>query len=179
MTIVPRGQSLGLTYASPTEDRHNYTKEYLLGRLTVAQGGRVAEELIFGPDKVTTGAAQDFAQATELARRMVMHFGMTDALGPLGIAERIPLLSLGMEIPRQAEISEQTAALADREIRRLLEEAQARARALLGANLGTLHTIADELLEHETLDRPTLQRILARQPGPTPAASPGAAPSGV
>jgi cell division protease FtsH len=166
VTIVPRGQALGITYALPEEDRHNYTREYLLGRLAVAQGGRVAEELIFGPEKVTTGAAQDFAQATELARRMVTHFGMTDALGPMGIAERAGPIYLGPEFARRAEISEQTAELIDREIRRLLTEAQDRARTLIRGKLDTLHALAEALLEHETLDRPMLEAIVAHRPVP-------------
>jgi len=166
VTIIPRGQALGLTYSLPAEDRHNYTKEYLLGRLAVAQGGRVAEELVFGPDKVTTGAAQDFAQATDLARRMVMHFGMTDALGPMGIADRTGPVLLGAELSRRGEISEQTAELVDREIRRLLAAACARARALLADHLDTLHLLAAQLLEHETLDRPALQEILTGQAPP-------------
>jgi len=161
VSIVPRGQALGITYALPEEDRHNYTKEYLLGRLAVAQGGRLAEELVFGPERVTTGAAQDFAQATELARRMVTHFGMTDALGPMGIADRPAPVLLGPEYSRRGEISEQTAELIDREIRRLLSEASARARVLLRDNMGTLHLLAERLLEHETLDRPALEKIVA------------------
>ena len=168
VTIVPRGQALGITYALPEEDRHNYTKEYLLGRLAVAQGGRVAEELVFGPDKVTTGAAQDFAQATELARRMVTHFGMTDALGPMGIADRPGAVLLGPEFSRSGEISEQTAELVDREIRRLLTEASARARALLRDNMDLLRVLAEQLLEHETLDRPTLEKIVAGRGSPGP-----------
>ena len=166
VSIVPRGQALGITFALPEEDRHNYTREYLLGRLAVAQGGRVAEELVFGPEKVTTGAAHDFAQATELARRMVTHFGMTDALGPMGIADRPGPVLLGQEYSRRGEISEQTAELVDREIRRLLTESVGRARVLLRDNLGTLHKLAEQLLEHETLDRPALEQIVADRPSP-------------
>ena len=166
VSIVPRGQTLGITYALPEEDRHNHTKEYLLGRLAVAQGGRVAEELVFGPEKVTTGAAQDFAQATELARRMVTHFGMTDALGPMAIADRPGPVLLDQEYSRRGEISEQTAELVDREIRRLLTEAFERARVLLRDNLATLHRLAEQLLEHETLDRPALEKIVAGCPSP-------------
>jgi cell division protease FtsH len=88
VTIVPRGQALGLTFSLPEEDRHNYTKEYIHGRLAMAYGGRVAEELIFGSEKVTTGAAQDIEQATEMARRMVTKFGMSDAVGPVSVGDR-------------------------------------------------------------------------------------------
>ena len=161
VTIVPRGQALGLTFALPEEDRHNYTKEYLLGRLAVAQGGRVAEELIFGPEKVTTGAAQDFAQATELARRMVIHFGMTDALGPIGVAERSGPSALWPPFASHGEMSEKTSEFVDREIRRLLKDATERADGLLRAKLALLKGIAEQLLEHETLDRPMLDKIMA------------------
>src|SRR5207253_369519 len=83
VTIVPRGRALGITFSLPEEDRHNYTKQYIVGRLAMAYGGRVAEELVFGPDKVTTGAAADIQQATEMARRMVTQFGMSDVVGPI------------------------------------------------------------------------------------------------
>ena len=160
VTIVPRGQALGLTYAVPEVDRHNYTREYLLAQLAVAEGGRVAEELVFGPDKVTTGGAQDFAQATEMARRLVTHFGMTDALGTMTVSDAPSALLLGHEFASHGETSEATAELVDREIRRLLTEATARARTLLEADLALLHHIADALVEHETLDRAMLDGLV-------------------
>ncbi len=164
VTIVPRGQALGLTYAVSETDRHNYSKAYLLGRLAVAQGGRVAEELVFGPEQVTTGAAQDFAEATELARRMVSQFGMTAALGPMGLMARPTPLLQEREYAARGEISEQTAQLIDKEIRRLLTEATGEAQQLLQARLTTLHAIAAQLLEHETLDRAGLEALLAAAP---------------
>src|SRR5207249_3846125 len=88
VTIVPRGRALGITFSLPEEDRHNYTKQYIVGRLAMAYGGRVAEELVFGPDKVTTGAAADIQQATEMARRMVTQFGMSDVVGPIAVGDR-------------------------------------------------------------------------------------------
>jgi cell division protease FtsH len=88
VSIVPRGRALGITFSLPEEDRHNYTRGYILGRLAMAYGGRVAEELIFGPEKVTTGAAQDIEQATEMARRMVTQFGMSDVVGPILVGDR-------------------------------------------------------------------------------------------
>jgi cell division protease FtsH len=172
VTIVPRGQALGLTFALPDEDRHNYTKEYLLGKLAVAQGGRAAEALVFGPDKVTTGAAQDFAQATELARRMVIHYGMTDALGPIGVSSPPATSFLGPPFAMRSELSERTSECVDNEIRRLLQEATDRAHELLAHNLRLLKTLAEELLEHETLDRAMLATIVAKQKVAKVAAAP-------
>jgi cell division protease FtsH len=153
VTIVPRGQALGLTFSLPEEDRHNYTKEYIHGRLAMAYGGRVAEEIIFGPDKVTTGAAQDIEQATEMARRMVTQFGMSDAVGPVAVGDREQQIFLGREISQHREVSEQTAELVDSEVKRILEEAYRRARDILEGDLDTLHRMAEALLERETLDR--------------------------
>jgi cell division protease FtsH len=183
VTIVPRGHALGVTFALPEEDRHTYTRAYLLGRLAVAQGGRAAEEVVFGPDQVTTGAAQDFAQATELARRMITQFGMSDALGPINVAEGNNLLPYpGQELHRRHEISERTAELIDEEIRQSLTEALVRARDLIRENVDKLHALARGLLERETLDRSALSALMAGQPLPPlatalgPAESPGAAP---
>lgn len=161
VTIVPRGHALGVTFALPEEDRHSYTRAYLLGRLAVAQGGRAAEEVVFGPDQVTTGAAQDFAQATELARRMVAEFGMSDAVGPVSVAQGDGLGYPGQEIHRRREISERTAEMIDEEVRKALTEALTRARDLIRANLDKLHALARGLLERETLDRPALEALMA------------------
>jgi cell division protease FtsH len=166
VTIVPRGHALGVTFALPEEDRHTYTKAYLLGRLAVAQGGRAAEEVVFGPDQVTTGAAQDFAQATELARRMITQFGMSDALGPVNVVEGNGLPYPGQELHRRHELSERTAEIVDDEIRRSLTEALDRARDLVRQNLDKLHALARGLLERETLDRPALAAVMAGQPLP-------------
>src|SRR6266566_3733033 len=122
VTIVPRGRALGITFSLPEEDRHNYTREYILGRLATAYGGRVAEELVFGVDKVTTGAAQDIQQATEMARRMVTQFGMSDAVGPIAIGDREAEIFLGREVVQRREISERTAELVDTELKRVLGE---------------------------------------------------------
>ncbi len=172
VTIVPRGHALGVTFALPEEDRHTYTRAYLRGRLAVAQGGRAAEELVFGPDEVTTGAAQDFAQATELARRMVTQFGMSDALGPMSVVEGNGLPYPGQELHRRHEISERTAEIIDAEIRQSLTEALVRARDLIRGNLDKLHALARGLLERETLDRSALNAVMAGQPLPARATPP-------
>jgi len=179
VSIVPRGRALGITFSLPEEDRHNYTKEYILGRLAMAYGGRVAEELVFGPDKVTTGAAQDIEQATEMARRMVTQFGMSDVVGPILVGDREQQIFLGRELVQRHEVSEKTAELVDAEIRRILESAYRRARQILESNMETLHRMAAALLERETLDREDVELIAAGKPLPprAVAAAPQAAPA--
>jgi cell division protease FtsH len=166
VTIVPRGRALGLTSSLPQEDRRNYTREYLLGRLAVAYGGRIAEELVFGVDKVTTGAAQDFVQATELARRMVTEFGMSPALGPVAVGDRAQSVFLGRDLLQRPDVSERTAELIDAEVRRFAGEAYERASTLVRANVDRLHRLAAALLERETLNREEVEALLAPQ-GPT------------
>jgi cell division protease FtsH len=153
VTIVPRGRALGITFSLPEEDRHNYTKSYILGRLAMAYGGRVAEELIFGPDKVTTGAAQDIEQATDMARRMVTQFGMSDLVGPMAVGDKEQQIFLGREIQQHREVSDSTAELVDTEVKRILDEAYKRAREILKGDMDTLHKMAEALLDRETLDR--------------------------
>ncbi|MBI3982405.1 MAG: ATP-dependent metallopeptidase FtsH/Yme1/Tma family protein [Gemmatimonadetes bacterium] len=161
VSIVPRGRALGITFSLPEEDRHNYTKEYIHGRLAMAYGGRVAEELVFGSDKVTTGAAQDIEQATEMARRMVMQFGMSDVVGPIAVGDREQQIFLGREIAQRREVSERTAEIVDAELKRILQDAYDRARRLLQADMTTLHHMAEALLERETLDREEVELLAA------------------
>jgi cell division protease FtsH len=175
VTIVPRGRALGITFWLPEEDRHGYTKEYILGRLATAYGGRVAEELVFGADKVTTGAAQDIQQATELARRMVTQFGMSDVVGPVAVGDREAEIFLGREVVQRREISDSTAEVVDREVRRILSEAFERARTILTANREDLDRLTFALLERETLDREDVETLMAGKPLP-PLVS-GAAPA--
>jgi cell division protease FtsH len=170
VSIVPRGRTLGVTFSLPEEDRHNYTKQYILGRLAMAYGGRVAEELIFGREKVTTGAAQDIEHATEMARRMVTQFGMSDVVGPILIGDREQQIFLGRELAQRHEVSEKTAELVDQEMKRVLEEAYQRARQILEANMETLHRMAAALLERETLDREDVELIAAGKALPEKAA---------
>jgi len=176
VTIVPRGRALGITFSLPEEDRHNYTKEYIHGRLAMAFGGRIAEELIFGAEKVTTGAAQDIQQATEMARRMVTQFGMSDAIGPIAVGDREQQIFLGREFAQHREISERTAELVDSEVKRIIDDAYRRARAILEGDLDTLHRMAEALLERETLDREEID-LLANGQGLPPRAVPSAEPA--
>lgn len=161
VTIVPRGRAGGITFSLPEEDRHYYKKEFILGRLAMAYGGRVAEELIFGPEKVTTGAAQDIQQATDMARSMVMQFGMSDAVGPVAVGDREHQIFLGREFAQHREVSDRTAELVDAEVKRILDEAYGRAQEILQGDLETLHRMAGVLLERETIDREEVELIAA------------------
>ncbi|OLC73859.1 MAG: cell division protein FtsH [Gemmatimonadetes bacterium 13_1_40CM_4_69_8] len=161
VTIVPRGRALGITFSLPEEDRHNYTKQYIHGRLAMAYGGRVAEELVFGPEKVTTGAAQDIQQATEMARRMVTQFGMSDVVGPIAVGDREAEIFLGREVVQRREISDRTAEIVDTELKRILSEAYERARMIISEHRAALDRLASALLERETLDRDEVELVLA------------------
>ncbi|UCG74656.1 MAG: ATP-dependent zinc metalloprotease FtsH [Gemmatimonadota bacterium] len=152
VTIVPRGRALGITASLPEEDRHNYTRDWLLGQLKMLFGGRVAEEMIFGDAKITTGAGNDIERATSIARRMVTQFGMSPAVGPIAVGDREQEIFLGRELSQRREISERTAQLVDSEIKRILDEAFESAREVLEGNRDLLRTIAEALLERETLD---------------------------
>src|SRR5947199_29160 len=183
VTIVPRGRALGITFSLPEEDRHNYTKQYIHGRLAMAYGGRVAEELVFGPEKVTTGAAQDIQQATEMARRMVTQFGMSDVVGPIAVGDREAEIFLGREVVQRREISDRTAEIVDTELKRILSEAYERARTIVADHRAALDRLASALLERETLDRDEVELVVAGRPlppvVPPPApATPQPAPDG-
>jgi len=180
VTIVPRGRALGLTASLPEVDRHNYTKDWLIGSLAMFFGGRVAEEIVFGADKVTTGAGNDIERATGLARRMVTQFGMSELIGPLAVGDKEQEIFLGREFAQRREISERTAQMVDDEVKRLVDEAYARATTILGENRELLDRIAQALLDRETIDREDLDRLVKNQPLPPrslPPAEPAAVPS--
>jgi cell division protease FtsH len=153
VTIVPRGRALGITASLPKEDRHSYTKEWLEGQLTMLFGGRVAEEMIFGIGRVTTGAGNDISRATTMARRMVASFGMSEVIGLMAVGDAEQEVFIGRELVQRREISEHTAQQVDIEVKRFLDEAHDRARGVLEENRELLDVIALALLERETLDR--------------------------
>ncbi len=161
VTIVPRGRALGITASLPAEDRHSYTQDWLQGQLCMLFGGRVAEEMTFGRDKVTTGAGNDIERATQMARRMVTRFGMSDVVGLMAIGDSDQQVFLGREMTQRREVSEHTAQLVDREVKRILDEAHERAREVLDTERDLLEAIAQALLERETLDRGQVE-LLAR-----------------
>ena len=150
-TIIPRGQALGMVQRLPEQDRYSHARNYLEDSLAIAMGGRVAEEFVFGSERVTTGAANDIKQATDLARRMVTEWGMSKELGPLRYSDNEEEIFLGHSVTQRKNISEETARLIDGEIRALVEGAEARARTIVTENLDGLHTLANALLEFETL----------------------------
>jgi cell division protease FtsH len=151
VTIVPRGRTLGVAWTLPEDDRVSVTREQLEANLVKAYGGRVAEELVFGRDRVTTGAASDIQQATSLARRYVSQWGLSDEIGPVLVGDNEQELFLGREIQTRREVSERTAQLVDSEVSRVIKEAYARATVVLQENMDLLHTVAAALLDRETL----------------------------
>jgi cell division protease FtsH len=159
VTIVPRGRSLGVAFTLPEEDRVSVTRQQLEARLVMAYGGRVAEEMIFGRDKVTTGASGDIQFATKLARRCVSQWGFSDAVGPILVGDNEQELFLGRELMSRREVSERTAQLVDTEVARVINEAYQRARQVLTDNLVLLNTLAAALLERETLTREDLDTL--------------------
>src|SRR5216683_2515603 len=176
VTIIPRGRALGITAYLAEEELHKYTKQSILSRLAMAYGGRVAEELVFGPEKVTTGAAQDIQHATDVARRMVTQYGMSDTIGPIAIGDREAEIFLGREVVQRREISERTAELVDTEVKRILGDAYERAKTVLLERRDALDRLAAALLERETLDREEVELVVAGKPLP-PLPPPPAAPA--
>ncbi len=166
VTIVPRGRALGITASLPEEDRHSYTKDWLEAQLCMLFGGRVAEEMIFGAEKVTTGAGNDIERATQMARRMVTRFGMSDAVGLMAIGDSDHQVFLGREMTQKRDISEHTAQLVDQEVKRILDEAHQEAREVLGREEDLLERIAQALLERETLDRTDIGLLAEGEPLP-------------
>jgi cell division protease FtsH len=176
VTIIPRGRALGITAYLPEEELHKYTKQSILTRLAMAYGGRVAEELVFGPEKVTTGAAQDIQHATDIARRMVTQYGMSDTIGPIAVGDREAEIFLGREVVQRREISERTAELVDTEVKRILGDAFERAKTVLIDHRDALDRLAAALLERETLDREDVELVVAGKPLP-PVPPPPPAPA--
>ena len=170
VTIIPRGRALGLTMQLPTDDRYSYSKEFLVNQITILLGGRAAEEIVF--QQQTTGAGNDLEKATEMARKMVCEWGMSEKMGPLTFGKAEEHVFLGREVSRPKDYSEETAIVIDSEIKRIVTDAASRAKHLLDSNLEKLHALARALLERETLDGEEIHRILATRPfqeAPAPA----------
>ncbi|GGG45043.1 ATP-dependent zinc metalloprotease FtsH [Caldovatus sediminis] len=163
-TIIPRGRALGLVMSLPEGDRYSKHKAKLKAELAMAMGGRVAEELIFGPDKVSNGAAGDIKMATDQARRMVTEWGMSEKLGMIAYADNSQEVFLGHAITQTKNISEETARQIDAEIRRIIDEAYQRAKRILSENIDELHLLAKGLLEHETLTGDEIRQVIRGEP---------------
>ncbi len=160
VTIIPRGRALGVTMSLPERDQLSQSEIQLKSRLAIMYGGRIAEELVFGKDNITTGAGNDIQQATNMARRMVTEFGFSDELGPLRYADNEEEVFLGHSVARQKHMSEATAALIDNEVRRLIDEAEAEARRIISEHRDGLETIAKGLLEYESLSGDEVEALL-------------------
>ncbi len=160
VTIIPRGRALGVTMNLPERDRYGYKLSEITAKLAMMFGGRVAEELIYGKENVTTGAGNDIQQATNLARRMVTEWGMSEKLGPLRYNENQDEVFLGHSVARTQNISEATAQMIDEEVRRIVDEAEHKAKDILSEHMDDLHKLAKGLLEYETLSAEEVQRVL-------------------
>jgi len=178
VTIIPRGRALGVTFFLPEEDRYSYSKQRLQSQIASLFGGRLAEELVFGPDAVTTGASNDIERATSLARNMVTKWGLSDKLGPLSYAEEQGEVFLGRSVTQHKQVSDETAHVIDVEVRLVIDTAYQRARDILTTHRDKLDAMAQALIKYETIDESQIKDIMAgREPKPpqdwddTPSAS--------
>jgi cell division protease FtsH len=163
-TIIPRGRALGMVMRLPERDQYSYHRDKMYSNLAVSMGGRVAEEIIFGYDKVSSGASSDISYATDLARSMVTQWGMSDKLGPLKYADNQEEVFLGHSVTRTQNVSEQTAQLIDAEVREIVTSGYDRAKKVLTENIDQLHALAGALLELETLSGDEIKKVLAGEP---------------
>jgi cell division protease FtsH len=170
VTIIPRGRALGVTQQLPIDEKHNWSREYLLSNIIILMGGRVAEELVIG--SITTGAGSDIERATDLARRMVCEWGMSETMGPLTFGKKEEMIFLGREIAQHQDYSEQTAVEIDREVRRMVMECYERAKELVKSRLEALHALAAALLEREVLDGREVDAIVSGAVAGAPAGAP-------
>ncbi len=169
VSIIPRGRALGITMFLPENDRYSHSKEFLEGQICSLFGGRIAEQLVFGADKVTTGASNDIMRSTELARNMVTKWGLSDKLGPLTYSEDEGEIFLGHSVAQHKAVSDETAHDIDKEIRSIIDRSYARAEEVLKTNLDKLHAMADALMKYETIDSDQIDDIMAGKPPRPPA----------
>ena len=187
ISIIPRGRALGVTLFLPERDRYSMSKRQLESQISSLFGGRLAEELIFGSEHVTTGASNDIERATEIARKMVTRFGLSDNLGPLAYGDEEGEVFLGHSVTQQRQVSADTAQAIDQEVRIIIDRNYQRAKDLLTENMDKLHAMADALLRYETIDKDQIDDLMAGRPAREPvekashtSATPGAdgTPSG-
>lgn len=169
VTIIPRGRALGVTMFLPEGDRYSYTREYLESKLSSLFGGRLAEEIIFGVGKVTTGASNDIQKATEIARNMVTKWGLSEKVGPLTLGSNDEEVFLGHSITRHKDISEATSSVVDAEVRLIIERNYQRAEQILKKNIEKLHNMAEALIKFETIGIDQIQDIMDGKPIREPA----------
>jgi cell division protease FtsH len=162
VTIIPRGMALGLTQQLPADEKHNYSRNYLNDQIAILLGGRIAEQITM--DSLTTGAGNDLERSTEMARRMVCEWGMSDAMGPLTFGKKEEQIFLGREIAQHQDYSEDTALKIDQEVKRFVTDNYNRAYELLSAHKDVLLKMAEELLAREVLDAEQVRRLAAGLP---------------
>jgi cell division protease FtsH len=163
ISIIPRGRAGGLTWFTPSEDRMDsglYSRSYLQNQMAVALGGRIAEEIIFGEEEVTTGASNDLQQVARVARQMITRFGMSERLGPVALGRQNGNMFMGRDIMTERDFSEETASIIDGEVRELVDEAYRRAKDVLVSNRVVLDQLAQMLIDKETVDSEELQDLL-------------------
>jgi len=167
VTIIPRGRALGVTMFLPEADRYSTSKRQLESRIATLFGGRVAEELVFGADAVTTGASNDIERATELARNMVTRWGLSDRLGPQTYSEESGEVFLGRSVTQHKQVSDVTAHVIDEEVRRVIDSNYQRAYKILQTNMDKLQTMSEALIKYETIDEEQIKDIMeGRVPRP-------------
>jgi cell division protease FtsH len=167
VSIIPRGRALGVTMFLPEEDRYSQNRTQLESRLASLYGGRAAEELVFGANKVTTGASNDIQRATQLARNMVTKYGLTDELGPMTYGDDEEELFIGRSITQHKSVSNETARKIDEVVRSVIDNAHNRAKSILNDNLDKMHLMAEALLHYETIDTEQIDAIMqGRAPDP-------------
>ncbi len=169
VSIIPRGRALGVTMFLPEEDRYSLTKEHLESQISSLFGGRIAEELIFGKDSVTTGAQNDIQRATDIARSMVTKWGLSEKLGPLMYSEDEEEVFLGRSVTQHKNVSDETAHTIDEEVRNFIDRNYARAKLILDENLDKLHMMAKALIKYETIDADQIEDIMSGKPPKPPA----------
>jgi len=174
VTIIPRGRALGLTQQLPVDEKHTYPKEYLLNNITILMGGRVAEEIVL--DTQTTGAGNDIERASDLARKMVCDFGMSEELGPLTFGKNEEQIFLGREIAQHRDYSELTAQKIDAEVKKIVNDSYSKAHQLIEDNMDILHNMATALLERETLNGEDIDEIMGHGQGSKPKSEESASP---
>jgi cell division protease FtsH len=167
VSIIPRGRALGVTMFLPEEDRYSHSKEHLESQISSLFGGRIAEELIFGGNSVTTGASNDIMRATDIARSMVTKWGLSDRMGPLSYGEEEEEVFLGRSVTQHKALSDDTAHAIDEEVRAFIDRNYERAETILKEHIDKLHAMADALMKFETIDSDQIKDIMeGRDPRP-------------
>jgi cell division protease FtsH len=169
VSIIPRGRALGVTMYLPEKDRFSHSKQHLESQISSLYGGRLAEEIIYGPEKVSTGASNDIERATQLAHKMVTQWGLSEKLGPLLYAEEEGEVFLGRSVSQHKNISDETARLIDKEVRLFIDRNYDRAKKILEDNMDILHSMKDALMKYETIDAKQIDDLMERKPVREPA----------